>query len=171
MGKTIKDPGFGGTSSKHAKRLIQTDGTFNILRLNSSSQFLDTYHYLISISWLKFFLFSAVAFFVVNTIFAVIYLLIGVEQIATATGNVYKDFLNAFFFSSQTLTTVGYGAMSPTGILSGFLASFEAFLGLSMFAFLTGLIYGRFSKPKSAIRFSKNIVLRDFNLTKAIMFR
>lgn len=108
---------------------------------------------------------------VLNTIFSVIYLLIGIEEITTSTGIVFQDFLNAFFFSSQTITTLGYGAMSPIGIASGIVSSIEALIGLLLFAFLTGLLYGRFSKPKASIRFGESIILRDFNLTKAIMFR
>lgn len=61
--------------------------------------------------------------------------------------------------------------MSPQGMASGIVSSFEAFLGLLLFDFVTGLIYGRFSKPKAAIRFSRNLILRDFNDSRAIMFR
>jgi len=61
--------------------------------------------------------------------------------------------------------------MSPNGIASGIVSSIETFLGLMLFAFVTGLLYGRFSKPRAAIRFSKDLVLRDFNNGKAIMFR
>ncbi|WP_452603361.1 ion channel [Pontimicrobium sp. MEBiC06410] len=171
MGEKIKDPGFGTYSNKHARRMVNSDGSFNIKRVNKPRRLLETYHYLINVSWFKLFLLAALAFLIVNILFAVIYLIIGVEQIAKPSGDALQDFFNAFFFSSQTLTTLGYGAMAPKGIASGVVSSFEAFLGLSMFSFLTGLIYGRFSKPKASIRFSENIVLRDFDHTKAIMFR
>ncbi len=151
--------------------MVNNDGTFNIKRINSSKKFLETYHYLLNSSWLSFFSLAAIGFLTINTLFALIYLLIGVEEITSVSNSLFNDFLNAFFFSSQTLTTLGYGAMAPNSVWSGIVSSFEAFLGLVMFSFLTGLIYGRFSKPKASIRFSKNIVLRDFNHTKAIMFR
>lgn len=167
----IKDPGFGTYSNKSAKRMVNSDGSFNIKRVNKPKRLLETYHYLINVSWLKLFLLAALAFLIVNLVFATLYLIIGIEQITKPSGEIVQDFMNAFFFSSQTLTTLGYGAMSPSGVVSGVVSSFEAFFGLSMFSFLTGLIYGRFSKPKSSIRFSKHIVLRDFDLTKAIMFR
>ena len=109
--------------------------------------------------------------FLINALFALIYLSIGIEEIVPSTGYILNDFLNAFFFSMQTFTTVGYGLMSPLGIASGIVSSIEAFLGLMLFAFVTGLIYGRFSKPKAAIRFSENLILRDFNHTRALMFR
>lgn len=82
-------------------------------------------------------------------------MLIGIEEITTSTGIVFQDFLNAFFFSSQTITTLGYGAMSPTGIASGIVSSIEALIGLLLFAFLTGLLYGRFSKPKATSDLAK----------------
>lgn len=171
MAKRIKDPGLGNTSSPYAKRMVNKDGSFNIQHLNKPTQIRETYNYLVHVSWAKFFLFAFLAYIVLNTLFAFLYLLIGVEQIADASGNVFKDFLNAFFFSCQTITALGYGAMAPKGIASGILSSLEALIGLLMFSFITGLLYGRFSKPKASLRFSKNIVFRDFNITQAIMFR
>ncbi len=150
---------------------MNSDGSFNINRVNKRTNILDTYHYLINITWTRFFLLAIVAFTAVNVLFALIYLLIGVDQIMVPTNNVLENFITALFFSAQTLTTLGYGYLAPNGMLSGFISSFEAFLGLSMFAFLTGLIYGRFSKPKASIRFSENLIFRDFNTTKALMFR
>jgi len=171
LARKIKDPGFGASTKKDAGRMINNDGSFNIKRINSPKKFLETYHYLLNSSWLLFFCIAAIGFLTINTLFALIYLIIGIEEITTASNSFLSDFMNAFFFSSQTLTTLGYGAMAPQGLWSGVVSSFEAFVGLAMFSFLTGLIYGRFSKPKASIRFSKNIVLRDFNHTRAIMFR
>jgi inward rectifier potassium channel len=76
-----------------------------------------------------------------------------------------------FFFSAQTLTTVGYGGIAPKGITANLIAAFQAMLGLLSFSFITGLLYGRFAKPKAAIRFSDNIIVRDFKEHKALMFR
>ncbi|WP_299550238.1 ion channel [Seonamhaeicola sp.] len=169
--KKIKDPGLGNASAPSAERMMNTNGSFNILHLNKARRFSEAYNFLVSISWGYFFFLTFLMGFVINAIFALIYLLIGIEEIVPSTGNAIKDFFNAFFFSTQTFTTLGYGAMAPHGLASGIVSSFEAFLGLVLFAFVTGLLYGRFSKPKAAIRFSKHIVLRDFNHTKAIMFR
>ena len=171
MGKIIKDPGFGSNSSAYAGRMINNDGSFNIERKNQSSRVLDTYHYLINLSWGLFFIYAISAFVVINLMFALAYLSIGVETINANKGTFFNNLAEAFFFSVQTLTSLGYGSLSPNTLLSGFISSVEAFLGLAMFAFLTGLIYGRFSKPKASIRFSKHIVYRDFKLTKALMFR
>ena len=148
-----------------------SDGTFNIVHLNKSAQFREAYNYLVHISWIRFFTLAFITYLILNALFAIIYLGIGIEEIAKPSGEILQDFLNAFFFSSQTITTLGYGAMAPSGVGSGVVSSIEALMGLLMFSFITGLLYGRFSKPKASIRFSDSIILRDFNLTKAIMFR
>ena len=79
--------------------------------------------------------------------------------------------LDYFFFSAQTISTVGYGVIAPKGILAGLLSSFEALVGLLSFSFITGLLYGRFSKPKAKIKFSKNLVIREFEGERTLMFR
>ncbi len=171
MGNKIKDPGLGNTSSQYAKRMMNANGTFNIEHLNKPRRFSEAYHYLVNISWLHFFGLTFLAGFIINAAFAVVYLFIGIEEIIPLTGHVFSDFLNAFFFSSQTFTTVGYGYLAPHGVASGIVSSLEAFSGLLLFAFVTGLLYGRFSKPKASIRFSENLILREFNNENALMFR
>lgn len=171
MGKKIKDPGIGKSSAQYVGRLIDDNGFFNVVHLNKSKRFSEAYNYLINISWGAFFGLSFVSYIFANTCFAFLYLLIGIEEITVASGSVLQDFFNAFFFSSQTFTTLGYGAMSPTGMASGIVSSIEAFIGLMFFAFATGLLYGRFSKPKAAIRFTKHLVLNDVKAHRALMFR
>ena len=171
MADKIKDPGIGNTSAPHARRLINANGDFNVIHANKPKKFSEAYNYLLSITWGHFFGLSLLAYTIANTLFAIAYLIIGIDQIVRPTGHAFKDFLNAFFFSSQTFTTLGYGAMAPKGIGSGIVSSLEAFLGLMFFAFVTGLLYGRFSKPKAAIRFTKHLVLRDFGDHNALMFR
>lgn len=171
MGKKIKDPGIGNSSTQFVNRMINKDGSFNVIHLNKARRFSEAYNYLICISWWQFFILSLCSYILANIFFALVYLFIGIEEIISSTGNLANDFLNAFFFSSQTFTTLGYGGLSPNGVTSAMVSSIEAFLGLMFFAFTTGLLYGRFSKPRAAIRFSKELILRDFGNHKAIMFR
>lgn len=131
----------------------------------------ETYTYLLRLSWSHFLLLLFTFFFVLNSVFALLYLSIGVEFVGVESRALFLDFCNAFFFSVQTLTSVGYGLFSPMGLLAGFVSSLEAFIGLVFFAFVTGLLYGRFSKPKSNIRFSKNVLYTDYKDGKALMFR
>ena len=167
----IKDPGVGNASAQYAKRMLKPDGSFNLQYQNKPRKFSEAYHFLVNISWFYFFSLSFLVGFFINALFAVIYLLIGIEEITALSGSPVQNFFNAFFFSTQTFTTVGYGALAPQGWLSGVVASIESFLGLMLFAFVTGLIYGRFSKPKSAVRFSEHLILRDFKAHRALMFR
>ena len=171
MAKKVKDPGFGYRSSKNAQKLINHDGTSNVIHVNRKWSWNDLYSHLIEISWTKFFLFVILGYTSVNILFAFIYTFIGIEQITPSTGSFFRDLLNGFFFSAQTLTTVGYGGIAPQGLIANIIASFEAMIGLLGFSFITGLLYGRFSKPKAVIKFSKHLIVRDFKEHRAIMFR
>ncbi len=79
--------------------------------------------------------------------------------------------MEAFFFSSQTLTTLGYGRISPVGTLASAAAAVESMMGLLGFALATGLLYGRFSKPEARILYSHNAVIAPFKDKTALMFR
>jgi len=171
MAKKVKDPGFGYVSSKNAKKLINDDGTSNVIHVNSKRNWNDLYSYMIEISWTRFFLFVIVIYTSINILFAIVYNLIGIEQITPSTGNMWRDLLNGFFFSAQTITTVGYGGIAPQGLIANIIASFQAMIGLLGFSFITGLLYGRFSKPRAAVKFSKQLIVRDFKEHRAVMFR
>ena len=167
----IKDPGFGYKTAASAKRMVNADGNFNLKHLNKKFSVSEIYSRLINMSWAKFMLLIFVWYGILNLFFASIYYGIGIEYLTISKVTPFQDFLNAYFFSAQTLTTLGYGLISPQGNATAFVSSFEALLGLIGFAFMTGLLYGRFSKPKAAIRFSEVMVLRPFKEERAIMFR
>ncbi|CAM1351829.1 ion channel [Tenacibaculum insulae] len=171
MAKKIKDPGFGYNSQEKVRGLINKDGTSNVKHVNKSFNLDDLYTYFVEMSWAKFFLLVFLGYTMLNIFFGLLYTLIGIEQITPSKGDFLSDLLNGFFFSSQTLTTVGYGGIAPKGVAANIIAAFEAMLGLLSFSFITGLLYGRFSKAKAAIRFSENLILRDFKEHKALMFR
>lgn len=80
-------------------------------------------------------------------------------------------FRESFFFSAQTLSTVGFEGMAPIGFWTQIFTAIESLVGTVMFAILTGLIYGRYSKPKSNIRFSANILVSPFKEGQGLMFR
>jgi len=171
MTKKIKDPGFGYKSNKNLKEVLNKDGTSNVIHKNRKFNISDLYVYCIDLTWWKFFLLMLTNYIVLNVFFALIYVAIGIEQITQSKGVFFNDFLSGFFFSAQTLTTVGYGGIAPIGITANFVAAFEAMIGLLSFSFITGLLYGRFSKAKAALEFSKNLIIRDFKEGKALMFR
>lgn len=169
--RKVTDPGFGNLGASNIQRFITKDGKFNIRHINRKSSIASTYGYLLSISWFRFFLLILIGFIVINSFFAALYLLIGVDNFHSSADHLLLDFLNAFFFSAQTITTVGYGSMSPSGVLAGLVSTFEALTGLLSFSFITGLLYGRFSMPRSFVKFSDQMVLRPFKKGHALMFR
>ncbi len=168
--KNTKDPGLGSKFIKPVKRMVNEDGSYNIIRKGGVSGIKDFYKFLIDLHWFWFSLILIGSFLFLNLIFTTCYLLIGIETIA---GN-YPEltaFENAFFFSAQTFTTVGYGALHPKGALTNYTAMAESFLGLLSFAIATGLLWGRFSKPSLKIAFSKNIIITPHEESMAVMFK
>lgn len=170
MATISKDPGVGYKSNRNAQRFI-LNGKSNVKHINRNNTIDDLYTYLINISWLKFFVYVFCGYILINVFFGCLYMLIGIDEFRTTTGSFFEDFLRLFFFSAQTITTVGYGAIAPKGMLSGVLSSFQALVGLVSFSFITGLIYGRFSRPKAKVNFSKHILVRPFKGERALMFR
>jgi inward rectifier potassium channel len=167
----IKDPGFGYKTANSAKRMVNADGSFNLIHINKKFSVSEIYSRLINMTWIKFITLIFLWYFLLNILFAGIYSFIGIEHLTIEKSTPFQDFLNSYFFSAQTLTTLGYGLVSPQGNITAFISSLEALIGLIGFAFMTGLLYGRFSKPKAAIRFSDVMVLRPFKEKRAVMFR
>lgn len=168
------DLGFGPQPVIKSQPLLNKDGSVNVkrsglARLNTA----DTYHTLISMSWTKFWIVVISGYLVTNLIFALIYVLIGQQSLdGTAAQNGISRFLDAFFFSAQTISTVGYGHISPRGVVANTVAAFESMLGLLAFALATGLLYGRFSKPSAKIIYSENILIAPYrDGEQGIMFR
>ncbi|MCU0431428.1 MAG: ion channel [Cytophagaceae bacterium] len=155
------------------ERILSKDGSFNVSR--SGVPFLgyfSAYHWLISISWNRFFALVLAAFVVVNVVFTSVFLFIGFDHFKGVEGESYWDKAGEIlFFSVQTLTTVGYGRISPIGFSSGIVASLESLCGLMAFALITGLLYGRFSKPNARLLFSSNALLAPYKNIRSLQFR
>ncbi|GAA4451642.1 ion channel [Nibrella saemangeumensis] len=168
-----QDLGFGTRINSSYARLINKDGSFNVSRVHASFWHrLNLYHRLITMSWPKFLLLVFAAYMTVNAIFSILYLLAGPEYLkGLPESNTGNRFWGAFFFSAQTLTTVGYGHVSPSGYLTSAIAAFESMIGLLAFALATGLLYGRFSRPIAHVRFSRNAVFGPYLDVNAWMFR
>jgi inward rectifier potassium channel len=124
-------------------------------------------------SWGKFWLIVLCGYLIINTLFAFVYLFIGVQNLNGAEGtNTYEHFWDAFFFSAQTISTVGYGHISPKGMAANSIAALESMMGLLAFALATGLLYGRFSRPTAKIVYSENLLVSPYQENgKGLMFR
>ena len=169
-----KDIGFGKETGKTVNRGLNNDGTFNVERKGISFfESFELYHWLLSMTWKKFTLIVLVWYSVINLIFAMLYHLFAPGQLTSIEtgGACMQHFLEEFFFSSQTLTTLGYGRVAPSGLAASTIAAIESMFGLMGFAFFTGLLYGRFSKPYARILFSKNAVIAPYEGATGLMFR
>lgn len=166
------DPGLGEKYLSNSKRSINKDGSFNIKRIGSRFHYKDIYQYLINISWTKFFSLALTGYVLVNLVFALIYYLLGNNTlVGSHDGSKQQSFFDGLFFSAQTLTTVGYGGIVPRGLFTNIVAGVEAMIGLLGFAVITGLLYGRFSKPTARILYSKNIIVTPTESKNKLMFR
>lgn len=168
------DLGFGNQPVIKSQPVINKDGSINVKR--TGLPFFNTsnnYHSLITMSWRKFWFIVFSAYFIVNIIFAIIYFSLGADVLDGKSGSTDFDrFMDAFFFSAQTISTVGYGHISPKGIVPNTIAALESMMGLLAFALATGLLYGRFSRPSAKIIYSRNVLIAPYrDGGKGLMFR
>lgn len=127
----------------------------------------DLYHRALMVRWPLFFASLALLFLLLNTAFATLYML-GDAPIA----NQYPSgFGGAFFFSVETLATVGYGDMHPQTVYAHWIATLEIFVGMSSIALATGLIFARFSRPRAKIIFARYAVVRPLDGRMTLMVR
>lgn len=165
--------GFGKKNYNGNIRFINKDGSLNIRRRGLTGiQNLDVYHWLITTSIKNLMVLIVSGYTLINLAFACLYYVIGPAQFGGLLGNTSMDqFLGLFFFSAQTLTTVGYGHVYPISHLASTVAAIESMFGLLGFALVTGVVYGRFSRPKADLLFSKNILISPYGKIKGLMFR
>ena len=128
---------------------------------------LDLYHRALTARWPVFFGSMGAFFVLLNAFFAVLYSL-GHAPIANQSP---EGFLGAFFFSVETLATVGYGDMHPQTVYAHAIATLEIFTGMSSIALATGLIFVRFSRPRARIIFSRYAVVRPLDGVPTLMLR
>lgn len=168
-----RELGFGSKTSSQKTRLINTDGSFNIERIEQSKwSSTSIYHALITMPWLRFNFIIFCYFIVINLVFAAGYYIVGLEGLRGMEATTETDkFFEAFFFSTQTVSTVGFGRLSPGSHSISILAAIESLIGLLGFAIATGLIYGRFSRPKARIIFSEKAIIAPFKTITAFQFR
>jgi inward rectifier potassium channel len=170
--KVPLDPGLSQTYYGQIRRIINKDGTFNVRRTGTGLKNLNIYQYLLVISWTRFLVIIIAGFFVVNSVFAGLYLLTGIQHLNGAdSGTAMNSFFSAFFFSAETFTTVGYGNISPSGLASNFVAALEAAMGLMSFALAAALLFGRFSRPHAKLVYSDYAVIAPYQGGRGLMFR
>lgn len=168
--KPSNDSGF---SSNASGRFINKNGVPNVHKngINILNRY-SWYHSMLNLSSARFITYLVLGYILINLFFASVYYFIGIQHLTGIDkSNLVNEFTDVFFFSSQTFTTVGYGRIAPVGFLASLVATFEAFLGLLAFAIATGLFYGRFSRPRAFLKFSKIALIAPFQDVTALMFR
>ncbi len=172
MEKPSFDPGFTEKVGGRLSRIIRPDGQFNVRRRGATWRDVHPYLFMLNTSWPVFLGMIFGAYIITNLAFACVYLEIGVAHLQGAdVGTAFSRFMSAFFFSAQTLTTVGYGRISPDGLLMNLVAAFQALLGLMAFAIGTGLLFGRFSRPVARLAFSRQMLVAPYQSGASLQFR
>jgi inward rectifier potassium channel len=127
----------------------------------------DLYYLLLKGSWTAVLLVFAAVFLVTNVIFAGLYLL-GGDCIAGAEPGSFAD---AFFFSIQTIATIGYGTLTPSTTYANLLVTVESMIGILGVAIVTGITFAKFGRPRPNVRFSNNVIIAPYDGRRSLYFR
>lgn len=138
-----------------------------VRRGGSNSHWRDPYHLLLTLDWHWFIVVIAAGYILTNVLFALLYLA-GGDCIENARSGSFAD---AFFFSVQTMSSIGYGAMYPRSDYANILVAFEALAGLTGLSMATGLMFARFSRPTGRVLFSRVAVVCPYNGVPTLMLR
>jgi inward rectifier potassium channel len=131
----------------------------------------DLHHYAMTAGWPLFFASLALAFAAVNLVFAGFYMLaadFGDDPIANAPRGSFVDY---FFFSVETVATVGYGDMHPQSLIGHAIATMATFVGLSSVAITAGLTFARFAQPRARLLFADHPVIGVYDGARTLMLR
>src|SRR6266478_6209214 len=144
-------------------------GQVEFVKLNMEGwEWREVYRWLLGLRWPQFASFVAVVYVGLNLLFAALYSL-GQNSIAGISTSHW--FLDCFFFSVQTLATVGYGHMYPQTLYGHVISTIEIMTGIFLLAVMTGLIFVRFSRPIARVAFSKSVVIAPLNGKPTLMVR
>jgi inward rectifier potassium channel len=150
------DTGTAEVRAARSARMVRSRGEEGLLRFGAlQSWHSDLYHHTLVVSWPIFLAGAALLFLAANSVFALLYL----AQPGALAGARPGDFGDAFFFSVQTIATIGYGQMTPATRYANIVVTVEVLVGVLTFALLTGLAFARISRPTARVLFSKVAVV------------
>jgi inward rectifier potassium channel len=138
-----------------------------VVRGQDGSQWKDVYQYVLSMSWLQFIVALACVYLVLNGFFATLYFMNPGGIVGARPGS----FADCFFFSVQTIGSIGYGALAPKSTYVNLVVTSESFFAILYAAISTGLVFARVSRPFSRVIFSKVAVIVRFEGQQTLMFR
>jgi inward rectifier potassium channel len=147
-------------ADSHLFHLVARDTADRVVRLGVEREwFGDLYHRILTVGWPSFFAIGGALYISANVIFAALYLLQPGSILKAHAGSL----TDAFFFSVQTMATIGYGVMAPATFYANLLMTLETAAGLLFLALTTGLIFARFSRPTARVLFSNVAVVGPYN--------
>lgn len=166
------DTGYRSNADRSG-RFINKDGSYNIAKEGMPFvSRMSIFHDLLYVSTFNFIIIIVVFYLSINLCFTGIYYAIGADQMTGLTpDNDWHKFKELFYFSAETFTTVGYGRVNPVGDAGNIVAMMESLTGFLSLAIATGLIYGRFSRPRSYLAFSNHALISPYRGGTALMFR
>lgn len=171
--KLNDNTGFGNKGNINGGRFINRDGTFNLHK--QGWPFWERYsvfYTMITLPLWQFITIIILFFITINFIYTLIYFGMGANEFTGLLQNSgWGLFKELYFFSTESFTTVGYGRVNPVSDGANLVAAFEALSGLLSFALATGLIYGRFARPRAHLAFSDHAVIGPYRDKTALMFR
>jgi inward rectifier potassium channel len=152
----------------HLFHLIARDTADQVIRLGVEREwFGDLYHRTLTITWPKFFIVGLASYLATNVVFALLYL----AQPGSIANAPTGGFPDAFFFSVETIATIGYGVMSPATLYANLVMTVESAVGLLFVALTTGLVFARFSRPTARVLFSNVAVVGPYNGVPTLSIR
>jgi len=147
-------------------RLLRPDGSSSVVRVGLEGESgRDLYHFLMTSSWAQFFTAIFASYVLTNAGFAM-----GFWLLADQIDNV-RSYADAFFFSVQTMASIGYGRSVPVGLGANVLVTLEAFVGMLAVSIGAGLMFARFTRPKAGVLFSERAVITMHDGEPMLMFR
>jgi inward rectifier potassium channel len=140
---------------------------FRALKRGTPSAFSDLYYSAMELSWPAFIAAACLVFIAINIVFGAVYALLPGAILNAKPGS----FLDSFFFSVETLATVGYGDMAPATYTAHTITTVEIMCGLLLLATVTGLTFARFSRPRQSILFSNVAIIGEYEGHEALIVR
>jgi len=166
------DPGLTQQYSGALLRTINRDGSFNVSRRGFRRAAGNVYVNLIRTTWPRFLGIMACLYLFVNGLFGAVYVLLGPGALRASDRDLgLNPLAQAFFFSTQTLSTVGYGSIYPFGLAAHLVSALEVTLGVGGFALATSLMFARFSRPNAKLVFSRQMVVAPYRDQSGLEFR
>lgn len=153
---------------KSSHRFTFRDGRANVVRQGLRRLHMkDWYHWLMTLDRLPLIGVAMTVYLVLNFFFATLYFM----DPSGIKGAPNGSFADCFFFSVQTLSTVGYGIMSPKSFYVNFVVTAECLVGMLSVGLITGLLFNRFSRPTSRVMFTHNVIIDSYEGLPTLMFR